>query len=83
MPHGVLLQQLEMPWLFKDTNTTHIHPQKETEVLLLHHLNAKSPKLIHVQITICIKEFGKCNAEVGLSLHSCANQKKSAQSNWI
>lgn len=39
-----LLQQLEMPWLFKDTNTTHIHPQKETEVLLLHHLNAKSPQ---------------------------------------
>lgn len=43
-----LLQQSEMPWLFKDTNTTHIHPQKETEVLLLHHLNAKSPKLKHI-----------------------------------
>lgn len=80
MPHGVPLQQLEMPWLFKDTNTTHNHPQKETEVLLLHHLNAKSPKLRHMYKLQYVSKFGKCNAEVGLSLHSCAN-KKSAQSN--
>lgn len=31
MPCGVLLQQYEMPWLFKETNTKHIHPQREQE----------------------------------------------------
>lgn len=29
MPYRVLLQQYEMPWLFKETNTKHIHPQRE------------------------------------------------------
>lgn len=29
MPRGVLLQQYEMPWLFKETNTKHSHPQRE------------------------------------------------------
>ena len=29
MPCGVLLQQYEMPWLFKETNTKQTHPQTE------------------------------------------------------
>lgn len=29
MPCGVLLQQYEMPWLFKETNTKHSNPQRE------------------------------------------------------
>lgn len=41
MPCGVLLQQYEMPWLFKETNTKTYSSTQGTEVLL-HFLNAIS-----------------------------------------
>lgn len=71
---SVLLQQCEMPWLFKETNIKHFQSKQKKRVLL-HHLNAislkKEKKKTGNQMTTCVKYFGKCNAES--LVKSCAN----------
>lgn len=55
MPCGVLLQQYEMPWLFKETKTKTLFIHRENRSLIALS-KCRYPKLnIYTQITICIK----------------------------
>lgn len=84
MPCGVLLQQYEMPWLFKETNTKHIHPERERENRSLIALSkCRYPKLKHMyklqyvskSLVSAMQSFVKVSTCVQTSVHEATQTR--------